>query len=163
MKTLGFVAAAASTLVLGAALLGACQARSGGAGDTLLVAPSQAAAGGVGVVRRLDVLVAYTKSPLHGDQIQALMDARDAARAAGRQDEVARIEALGAEMQEIAHRQLAGTEPLYNVLLAVGPDLRAIMESRGLARVLEAGPGVEGVDITDELIAAIERRASAHP
>ena len=29
------------------------------------------------------------------------------------------------------------------------------MRSRGLDRVLEAGPGVEGVDITDELVAMI--------
>lgn len=133
---------------------------SAGAGDTLLVVTSQAARGGVGVVRRTELLVAYTKSDERAAVINGLIAARDEARAAGRTEEVARIEALGAEMQEIAHRQLAGREPLYNVVLGVEGELRAIMEARGLSRVLEAGPGVEGVDITDDLVAAIEARGS---
>lgn len=132
-----------------------CSLRPGPGGQTLMVLPSQSRAGGVGVVRRTDLLVAYHKGAHHEARYQALVEARDAARAEGDEAGAARVEALGAELQEVAHRQLAGREPLYTVLVGVEDELRAIMAAHGLSRVLEAGPGVEGVDITDELVAAL--------
>lgn len=158
---MGFWPLLAAGLVAGlvaAGCVGGGGASTAGAGDTLMVLPGQAASGGVGVVRRTELLVAYHRSTRHAAGQRTLIEARDAARAAGEQERVARIEAMGAEMQEIAHRQLAGSEPLYTVLLGVQEELRAIMEARGLSRVLEAGPGVEGVDITDELVAALGAR-----
>lgn len=154
--------AAAFTMValLACCLLGVgCESHSGHAsnghaGETLMLRP-ESAPGPIGVVRRTDLLVAYHRSAAFDDLMHTLSARRDAAAAAGETETVAAVELYGAMMQEISHRQLAGDEPLYTVLLGVEDELRAIMASRGLSRVVEAGPGAEGVDITDELIAAI--------
>ena len=60
---------------------------SAGAGQTLLTAPGQASAGGVGVVRRVDLLIAFTKSDQRERVIADLIAARDAARREGRADD----------------------------------------------------------------------------
>jgi len=121
---------------------------------TLRLQPGNAP-GGTGVVRRTDLLIAYTRSPAHDTPIDDLRRRRDEAAAAGDTTTVDGLNAYGAEWQEIAHRQLAGTEPIYTVLLAVQDELRAVMDARGLDRVVEAGRGVEGIDITDDLIARL--------
>ncbi len=149
-----------ATLAL--ALLGAtagCQqhgahAGSAGAADTLMLMP-QNATGGVGTVRRTELLIAYHRSARHAETLRSLIRRRDEAAQAGDADTVAALEHYGAAMQDVAHRQLAGKEPLYTVLLGVEDELRAVMDRHGLARVVEAKRGVEGLDITDELIAML--------
>lgn len=62
----------------------------------------------------------------------------------------AAYEAYGEMMQDVAHRQPAGTEPLYTLIPGIEDELREVMARHALARVVEAGPGIEGLDITDE-------------
>jgi len=144
-------------LALGALIVAAvaCTARdSRTSGETLMLMPENAT-GGVGVVRRVDLLVAYHSSVRHDETIRGLVRDRDAARDAGDTAKVAALEAYGSMMQDVAHRQLAGDEPLYTVLLGVQDELRAIMVEHSLGCVVEAGPGVRGTDITDELVAML--------
>ncbi|MCW5777464.1 MAG: hypothetical protein KIS87_13590, partial [Phycisphaeraceae bacterium] len=74
------------------------------------------ATGGVGVVRRTDLLVAFHRAPEKEAELRTLIRARDDARAAGDERAVAAYESYGETMQDIAHRQLAGTEPLYTLI-----------------------------------------------
>lgn len=147
-----------------AALLSLCLSGCHGAQHTgtatatrapTLMLSAEHADGDVGTVRRLDLMVAYYRSDRHGAFMQTITGAHARAAEQGDTDRAGRIEAFGAETQEIAHRQLAGDEPLYTVLLGVQDELRAVMSRHGLCRVVEAGPGVEGIDITDELIALL--------
>lgn len=147
-------------LVCSAFALLATGCRNGGeprnrhAGATLMLRP-QNATGGVGVVRRTDLLVAFHRTPDKEAVLQALIRARDDARAAGDEKAVAAYEAFGEMMQDIAHRQLAGAEPLYTLIPGIEDELREVMDRHALARVVEAGPGIEGLDITDELTALL--------
>ncbi|MCA9273014.1 MAG: hypothetical protein KDA31_08220 [Phycisphaerales bacterium] len=146
----------ACTGAVAAALLTSCALGSSGTpapdhgGETLMLLPENAA-GPVGVVRRTDLLVAYGKSKYLKEHYKTLETARDAARDAGDEELTAKIEAEGPYWQEVMHRQLAGEEPLYTILLAVQDELRDVADAHNLSKVLEAGKGVEGIDITDEL------------
>ena len=60
-------------------------------------------------------------------------------------------------MQAIAHRQLSGAEPSYTVLAGTEAELRLVMDRHNLGKIVEAGPGVEGLDVTDELVAMLSR------
>lgn len=146
----------------GAGLAG-CQCRGGGGpGDTLMLAPDRPE-GPVGVVRRTDLLIAYHRSPAHAEPLRRLRELHAAAGAEGEggdADLVASAERFGAMWQEISHRQLAREEPLYTVVLSVQEELAALMERHGLSQVVEAGPGVEGVDITDELVGMLTASSS---
>jgi hypothetical protein len=114
--------------------------------------------GSVGVLDRTPLMVGYIGSARHGADIDSLRALRDQAQAEGRAEDAAAIGALGAESQEIAHRQLAGEEPLYTILLGVEPELRELMRRHDLSRVVEKGPGVEGVDLTAELVEMLPKR-----
>ncbi len=155
----------ASAGVVSAALLTGCALGSGApaapdhGGDTLMLLPENAA-GPVGVVRRTDLLVAYGKSKYLKEHYKTLETARDAALDAGDEELAARIEAEGPSWQEVMHRQLAGDEPLYTTLLAVQGELREVAEAHNLSKVLEAGEGVEGIDITDELAEKLTQGAN---
>ena len=148
-----------------AALLTSCALGSGGpavpdhGGDTLMLLTDNAG-GPVGVVRRTDLLVAYGKSKYLKEHYKTLETARDAARDAGDHELAARIEAEGPYWQEVMHRQLAGDEPLYTILIAVQDELREVADSHNLSKVLEAGEGVEGLDITDELAEKLAQGAN---
>lgn len=153
-RTILTAAALAATVAvgLGAGFAAGCARADSGA--TLMLMPENAP-GRTGVVRRTDLLVAHARSARHDAQLRALREKRDALAESGDAAAAESLNAYGAEWQEVAHRQLAGEEPLYTVLLGVQEELRAVMRERGLDRVVEAGPGVEGVDITDELVARI--------
>ena len=158
------VVAAGAGAAVGAGLAG-CQCRGGGgAGDTLMLNPDQAE-GGVGVVRRTDLLIAYHRSPAHAEPLRRLTERHAAAKTSGDEAFAGKAEAFGAMWQEISHRQFARREPLYTAVLAVQEDLEALMERHGLSQIKEAGPGVQGIDITDELIEMLtgESRADEIP
>ena len=117
--------------------------------------------GAVGVLDRTPLMVGYIGSARHGADIDSLRALRDQAQAGGRAEDASAIGALGAESQEIAHRQLAGEEPLYTILLGVEPELRELMRRHDLSRVVEKGPGVEGIDLTAELVDMLPKREGA--
>ncbi len=154
----------ASLALSGGLILGGCASHSGepkmaegsNVPATLMLSPENAA-GGVGVVRRADLLVRYYGSATHDAHMQTLMGLFTEAEDAGRQADATAISTYGGMMQEIAHRQLAETEPIYTVLASMSDDLRTLMRKHNLGRVVEAGPDVEGLDITDELIAMLAR------
>ena len=147
------VAAVTSTLTLGGCSLNAGEQTS--AGDTLMLLPENAA-GPIGTVRRTDLLVAYSKSKHLKTHYHTLESLRDAATSAGDTKLAANIEAEGPAWQELLHNQLAGTEPLYTTLLAIESELHAVADAKGISKVVEAGPGVQGIDITDDLVAALK-------
>ena len=168
MKTrINTLSALAAAGVLGLALVGCSGHHHAGptalnptAAPTLMVDYTNPA-GGVGVLDRTPLMVGYIGSGRHAADIDQLRALRDQAQAEGQADAAAAIEALGAESQEIAHRQLAGDEPLYTILLGVAPELRELMQRHNLSRVVEKGPGVEGVDLTAELVDMLPKRDNA--
>ena len=165
MSKLKWILVLVAGAVLGAgagAGLAGCQCRGGGGpGDTLMLAPDRPE-GPVGVIRRTDLLIAYHRSPAHAEPLRRLRELHAAAGAEGEGgvDLVASAERFGAMWQEISHRQLAQREPLYTVVLGVQDELAALMERHGLSQVVEAGPGVEGRDITDELVGMLTASSS---
>ncbi|VAX39744.1 hypothetical protein MNBD_PLANCTO03-2239 [hydrothermal vent metagenome] len=44
---------------------------------------------------------------------------------------------------------------MYTVLVGVEDELWALMDRHNLNKIVEAGPGIEGLDITDELVAML--------
>lgn len=151
------VAAASAVLLVapGCDLSGASN-MTAGAGDTLMLLPENAG-GPTGTVRRTDLLVAYGKSVHLQEHYDTLETARDAARQAGNDEFADRIESEGPAWQEVLHRQLAGDEPLYTTLLAVQDEIRDVANNHGISKVVEAGPGVSGTDITDEIVEALKQ------
>ncbi|MEM1165007.1 MAG: hypothetical protein AAGI30_01815 [Planctomycetota bacterium] len=108
--------------------------------------------GPVGAIDRTQLLVAYYMSAHHADDLEALTALRDAAEG----DDRAAIEHAGQSMQSLAHRQLAGDEPLYAVLGRLDPQVRAVMHDRGLSRVVLVDIQSDHLDVTDDLVARIE-------
>ena len=142
--------AVAAALLTSCALGSSTTAAPDHGGDTLMLLPENAG-GPTGIVRRTDLLVAYGKSKYLKEHYKTLETARDAAREAGDDELADKIEAEGPAWQEVLHRQLAGEEPLYTILLAVQDEMHDVADAHNLSKVLEAGKGVVGIDITDEL------------
>ena len=133
--------------------------REGDIEHTLMVNADHPA-GGVGAVDRERLLVAYYASQDFHDRLDALRVQRDAAEA----DRAPAIEARGAELQELAHSQLAGTQPIYTVVVDIRDELERVLDDRGLWRaVLVTGP-TDHADLTDDLVALLTpRRAPDAP
>lgn len=151
-------AASAALLVVPGCNLSGTNNMTSGAGDTLMLLPENAG-GPTGTVRRTDLLTAYGKSAHLQEHYDTLETARDAARETGNDDLADRIESEGPAWQEVLHRQLAGDEPLYTTLLAVQDEIRDVANNHGISKVVEAGPGVTGTDITDEIVEALKQAA----
>ncbi|RNC80304.1 MAG: hypothetical protein ED559_00360 [Phycisphaera sp.] len=149
-------ASAALLVVPGCNLSSGSNKPVSGAGDTLMLLPEHAG-GPTGTIRRTDLLVAYGKSVHLKEHYSTLETARDAAREAGDDAFADRIEAEGPAWQEVLDRQLAGDEPLYTTLLAVQNEIRDVANEHGISKVVEAGPGVKGTDITDKIVEALKQ------
>ena len=126
-----------------------------GAGDTLMIV-FENAGGPVGTIDRVELLAAYGKSQHISEGMDTLRAKLADAKEAGDTELAAKIEAEGPTWQEVLHNQLAGTEPLYTVVLDIQDELREVAEAKGLSRIIEAGDSTKGIDITQDVAAAIE-------
>ncbi|MGP1273274.1 MAG: hypothetical protein ACTS22_08060 [Phycisphaerales bacterium] len=153
---LALTLAAAALATTGCGLLAP---HEGAIEHTLMVNPDHPA-GGTGAVDRERLLVAYYASQAFHDRLNRLRAQRDAAEPGP----AAEIETRGGELQELAHHQLAGTEPVYTVLIDIQGELDRVLDERGLWRaVLVTGPS-DHPDITADLVGRITpRRAPDAP
>jgi hypothetical protein len=112
----------------------------------------------VGTVNRIELLIAYHRSVMREARIGQLIVDRDAARAQGNTELARSIEAEGAALQDLAHRQLAGRAPLTNITQALAAEIRAVAEEAGVDAIYEEG-GYRGrglrVDLTEALVSRI--------
>ena len=115
----------------------------------------------VGVFRREPLLVAYYGSTAHETALGRLRTERQKALDEGDAARAKKLEAEGAALQEMAHRQLAGEAPLTNVLDALKPHLAEVSTAAGVSVVVEStvwhDDDVILVDMTDRLEALLPR------
>jgi hypothetical protein len=125
-------------------------------GDTLMLILENAG-GPVGTVDRTELLVAYGKSRYISDHMTTLRAELAQAKDADDNKLAAEIEAEGPAWQEILHNQLAGTEPLYTIVLDIQNELRQVADEKGLSKIIEAGDDTDGIDITQDIAEALAR------
>ena len=84
----------------------------------------------------------------------------EAARCSGDRARVQALEEYGQKEQRKAHRQGFARVPVDDLLAQVRPGMARVAEARGLDAIAwfcdHAGPGVELVDVTDDLVALFE-------
>ena len=110
----------------------------------------------VGTFDRKQLLVAFYRSQHWNETLRQWQRQRDEARTRGDLEQVARIEARGQASQKRAHRQLAGKEPLDNVLEVLEPAIRELRAELDLQAIVEAPKRAHrntlAVDVTEQLI-----------
>lgn len=165
MKTQTVMSLLGLSLVFGAAVvpLGACRA------NRTEPAAEAAISETVGTYRRYDLLVAYYASDMFHQRLEALRQERDAALAAGDKAGAEALERRGEALQDRAHRQLQGTEPLDNIMADLKDAIPRVEGELGVSRLVEdteALPaGTRTVDATPALTACLPRspRVRANP
>ncbi|CAG1009886.1 hypothetical protein PHYC_03763 [Phycisphaerales bacterium] len=114
----------------------------------------------VGQVGRTELLVAYAKSKVQDDRLRAMVRERDAAKARGDSARVKELEREGSAMQDRAHRQLAGREPLTNVIDAIRNGLPGVAREQHVDRidiVAKVRPTEASPDVTKAVTALLPR------
>lgn len=110
----------------------------------------------VGVYESRAIAVAYGRSK-YNKVADELLEQKRAADAAGDDKRVARIKAEGERRQRQLHRQAFGRAPVDDLLVHVKDGLPEVLRKTNVSviaqRVVAAAPGVEQVDVTDELVA----------
>jgi hypothetical protein len=110
----------------------------------------------VGTFHAPSLVVAYYRSELHAKDLAGMAAARDAAVKAGDAAKAGEIEKRGAEMQDLAHRQLSGEAGIAAILERLKADLPAIAREADVriivTHALFLGVGVENVDVTAALV-----------
>jgi hypothetical protein len=112
----------------------------------------------VATFEREPVLIAYYHSTYVDAFMRKLVAERDAARARGDAAAVAECERRGEQSQEVAHRQMAGTASLDNVMEVLAPHFPEVAQAVGAGTVVERGhepAGAVTVDVTERLVALL--------
>jgi hypothetical protein len=112
----------------------------------------------VATFERKPVLIAYYHSTWLDAFMRKLVAECSEARARGDDAAVADCERRGEQYQEVAHRQMAGTAPLDNVMEVLAPHLAEVARAVGATTVVERGqepPGAMTVDVTERLVALL--------
>lgn len=115
----------------------------------------------VGTFDPMPVVVAFYRSDLSAEHMRTLHAAHAEAKAAGDTKEVQRLEAEGAALQELAHKQLEGKAGIENILERLRPRLDGVLAASDIdliveARIVHARPDVQTVDITDAMLRALK-------
>jgi hypothetical protein len=137
--------------------LGACHSRQSRPAPATTAATAEA----VGTYHREDLLVAYYASDKFHRQLEVLQQQRDAALAAGDKAGAQALERRGEALQDTAHRQLAGTEPLHNIMADLKDALPRVEQELGVSRLVEdteeLPAGTRVVDATRALTKLLPR------
>jgi len=123
---------------------------------TLVFAGTARAQTRVGTFDRQSIVVAYYRSPLWAQTMNAKLAERDAAQKAGDTKKVEELNAWGGAHQDLAHRQLAGEAPITNIIEALQPAFPEIARTAHVEKILTAPPPAgakfETVDVTDLIV-----------
>lgn len=145
-----------SAALLCVAVLAACTGAPA-APEVAYTDPAASSSRPVGTFDRRALVMAFYRSRQLHEHIADLRRQQDAARARNDQAEVARLESIGAGLQELGHRQLEGDAPLDNIFQAIGQDnLAALAREAGVASITSAAPAHRpAVDVTHRLTALL--------
>ncbi len=119
----------------------------------------QATGGGgkvrLGVFNTRVVALAYGRSEGHNPEVRAKMAEYNRAKEAGDEERIAELEKWGEEGQARMHRQVFGDAPIFDILAKMADELPRVTESAGVDAIVgevhHAGPGVELVDVTEQM------------
>lgn len=109
----------------------------------------------IGTFDRQSIVIAYYRSPQFAALMKHKTAARDNAKRVGDTARVQELEQWGASVQELAHKQLYGDEPLTNILDALKPALDSIriaLKVRTIVAVSAAPAGRQVIDVTPQLL-----------
>lgn len=108
----------------------------------------------IGTYDNRAIAIAFAASPFN--PVKAKMEAYEKAKADGDQQQMKELEAWGKKLQRQLHRQGFSTVPVSDLLQHVRgklPDVAKTMNVVAIVRASDyAAPGVELVDVTDELV-----------
>ena len=119
----------------------------------------------IGTFQRAKLLVAFYQSDRWDKHLREMMIQRDAAKAAGDEEKVKKIESEGVASQEVAHKQLAGEANLDNIFVHLQPVLSEIAKKANVQLIVEKplfnDSTVEVVDVTDLLTEQFSPRSQS--
>jgi len=122
----------------------------------LAVAHAPAQTVRVGTFHKASIVVAFYRSPLWAETLNAKMAEMAAAKAANVTKKVQELNAWGNAGQETAHQQLAGEAPITNILEALAPGWPEVAKKARVAMIVAdlpyADSSVEKVDVTEMLL-----------
>lgn len=110
----------------------------------------------IGTIHKPSVVVAWYNSQTWAETVRAKRAEQAAARGANDSARVDELEKWGRTHQELAHKQLAGDAPIDDILAALRPALPEVARKANVAAIVPdveyAGPGVETVDVTGQIL-----------
>ena len=109
----------------------------------------------IGTFDKQSIVIAFYRSPMWADTLKERIAARDSAKRAGDTVRVRQLEEWGASHQELAHRQLAGTADLTNIVDALRPALDSLISAERLKAIVPApvtDVHMVVVDVTPKLL-----------
>ncbi|HVO51068.1 MAG TPA: hypothetical protein VMV60_08755 [Thermoanaerobaculia bacterium] len=115
----------------------------------------------VGTFHRPSIVVAYTRSRLKAETVmKPKLAEMQAAKAANDSKKVDELNQWGRAQQELVHGQLAGERPIDDIVEALKPGFSEIASRAGVVLIAPdvafAAPGVELVDVTDNVLDWLE-------
>jgi hypothetical protein len=117
----------------------------------------------IGIYESRSIVAAYANTPLHKGEMKPLMDAYAKAKASGDTNKIKECEAAGKAVQRRVHRQAFSTAPVDDILEKIPTQVAQIkthaqvtaLVSKWDAATLDKYPKAERVDLTKELVAAL--------
>jgi hypothetical protein len=110
----------------------------------------------VGTFDRTSIVVAFYRSPTWDAKLNAALAERDKARVAGDRKKVNELSKWGQSQQELAHKQLAGSAPIDNIMEMMKPMLATVAAQEKVARIVPQGSRIDKtaatVDVTERLL-----------
>jgi hypothetical protein len=122
--------------------------------------PAASAKVRVGTFDPRAVAIAYYRSPLHEQRLDALVAEQKRARAAGDEQRVRQLEKQGKASQDLAHRQAFGNGPYDSLAEQLDSIYPAVAKAHDVklitAQLAFATPDVDRIDLTDAILQALE-------
>ena len=111
----------------------------------------------VGTLHKGGIVVAFVRSKLFSETVmKPKLEEMDRAKKAGDTKKVEELNAWGQQHQTRVHEQLAVERPIDDIIAALAPAFPEIAKKAGVAIICAdlayAGPGVEQVDVTDQVL-----------
>jgi hypothetical protein len=118
----------------------------GGSGETVRI----------GVYNSRCVALAYGNSEQHNERIRELRQRREKALEEGKEQIAKECERTGEALQRRAHMQVFSNGPIDGIVAEIADEMPALAAKHDLDAIAEglvhAGPGVETVDITKDVM-----------
>jgi len=117
----------------------------------------------IGTFDRTSIVVAFYGSPMWSEKLKAVQAEQDKAKAAGDRKKVAELNKWGKDQQTLAHKQMAGSTNIDNIMETMKPMFTAVEAQAQVTTIVPEGARIDKsaakADVTDLLMDQLQANA----